>query len=192
MEIEKKDLEKMHKSAQKVVLGFVTSTSVTGAVPIPRADMTMLVGQQVAMLASINAIYKLNVSKNKLNTLVVAVLEVGGTAMIGRTVATSLIKMIPGIGSLAGGAISVGTAGTLTLALGKAYMEVCEAVKKGELKETALSEKEGLDLLKKSFKKYVKSEETAKDEQESIQNDSDTFVEDGKMVEDENEDFKEI
>ena len=46
------------------------------------------------------------------------------------------------------GAISAGTAGVITLALGKAYIEVCKAIKMGKLDQSDLTKKAGLDMLK--------------------------------------------
>lgn len=192
-ENEEKDLKKMHESAQKIVLKFVTSTSATGVLTIPLADITLQIGQQVAMLKSISTVYKINVSKNKLNTLVMVVLGVGGTAIVGRNVAATLAKMIPIIGPFAGQVISVGTAGTLTLALGNAYMEVCEAVKKGELEEDDLTKKKGSDLLKRLFMEYFEKEEAKKkSKEESVKNEAEPAKESCEESEEEFVDFGEI
>ena len=43
----------MFEKANNIVLGFVASTTATGAVPIPFADAPLLVGQQVAMMIAI-------------------------------------------------------------------------------------------------------------------------------------------
>ena len=71
-------------------------------------------------------------------------------------VAAGLLKLIPGAGSVAGGAISAGTAGVITLALGKAYIEVCKAIKMGKLDQNDLTKKAGMDMLKQSFKEQMK------------------------------------
>lgn len=42
------------------------------------------------------------------------------------------------------------------MALGKAYIEVCKAIKMGKLDQSDLTKKAGLDMLKKSFKEQMK------------------------------------
>jgi uncharacterized protein (DUF697 family) len=139
----------MEKKANNIVRGFV-------AVPIPFADAPLLIGQQVAMMGAINAVYKLEVGSDTLKSLATAALGVGGATVLGKTIASNLIKLVPGAGSVVGGAISAGTAGIITLALGKAYIEVCKAIKSGKLSPDDLSKKAGMDMLKKSFKEQLK------------------------------------
>jgi uncharacterized protein (DUF697 family) len=146
----------MEKKANNIVRGFVASTSATGAVPIPFADAPLLIGQQFAMMGAINAVYKLEVGSDTLKSLATAALGVGGATVLGKTIASNLIKLVPGAGSVVGGAISAGTAGIITLALGKAYIEVCKAIKSGKLSPDDLSKKAGMDMLKKSFKEQLK------------------------------------
>ena len=69
---------------------------------------------------------------------------------------SNLLKFIPGVGTVAGGAISAGTAGIITLALGKAYIEVCKAIKMGKLDQSDLSRQAGKDMLKKAFREQMK------------------------------------
>lgn len=155
-DIREYEYEEMFEKANNIVLGFTASTGATGAVPIPFADAPLLIGQQVAMMIAINSVFGFDIERDALTSLATAALGVGGATVIGKTVVSNLMKLIPGIGSVAGGAISAGTAGIITLALGKAYIEVCRAVKMGKLRQDDLTKKEGLDMLKKSFKEQMK------------------------------------
>lgn len=119
---QKLELEEMLAKADNIVLGFVASTGATGAIPIPFADAPLLIAQQVAMMGAINAVFHITVSKDVLKSLAMAAIGVSGTTITGKTVATSLIKLIPGAGTIMGGAAAAGTAAALTLALGKAYI----------------------------------------------------------------------
>ncbi len=147
----------MFEKADNVVLGFVASTTATGVVPIPFADAPLLIGQQVAMMIAINSVFEFDIERDALTSLATAAIGVGGATVIGKTVASNLLKLIPGVGTVAGGAISAGTAGVITLALGKAYIEVCKAIKMGKLNQSDLTKKAGLDMLKKSFKEQMKN-----------------------------------
>jgi uncharacterized protein (DUF697 family) len=142
----------MLEKADNAVMAAVAATTATGAIPIPFADAPLLIGEQVAMMVAINTIFKIEVEKDALKSLVTAALGVGGATLLGKTIATNLIKLIPGAGTVAGGAVSAGTAGAITLALGKAYIQVCKAIKMGELNQSDLTKKAGIERLKKEFK----------------------------------------
>ena len=146
------EYNKMLEKADNAVMTAVAATTATGAIPIPFADAPLLIGEQVTMMIAINNIFKIQVEKDALKSLVTAALGVGGATLLGKTVATNLIKLIPGAGSIAGGAVSAGTAGAITLALGKAYIQVCKAIKMGELNQSDLTKKAGIERLKKEFK----------------------------------------
>ena len=146
----------MFEKANNIVLGFVASTTATGAVPIPFADAPLLIGQQVAMMIAINSVFEFDIERDALTSLATAAIGVGGATVIGKTVASNLLKLILGVGTVADGAISAGTAGVITLAQGKAYIEVCKAIKMGKLDQSDLIKKAGLDMLKKSFKEQMK------------------------------------
>lgn len=107
-----------------IVAAATASATEAGAVPIPFADAAILVPIQVGMLAGISAAFGMEVSKGALTTLVTSAIGAGGAAFAGRAIVTNLLKLIPGVGSIAGGAIAAGTAGTMTAALGESYIYV--------------------------------------------------------------------
>lgn len=140
------------KEAKRVVKGFVLTTGATGAIPLPFADAPLLIGQQAAMMAAINKVYEIQMGDEALKSLAAAVLGAGGATVLGKAVATNLIKLIPGPGSVVGGTVSAGTAGILTLALGNAYIDVCQQIKNGSLRQGELKE-----ALKRAFKRELKN-----------------------------------
>lgn len=153
------ELKKMRSDSQKTVAGFVATATASCAVPIPVADAVVLVGEQVAMMAAISAIYKLGLTKKTLQTLVMGALGASGASVVGKTIVSSAFKLIPGMGTVAGSVISASTAGALTLALGNAFIELCEAVKCGELTEKDLEGKKGKEYFKKLFDKSKNEKE---------------------------------
>ena len=150
------ELRKMIEKADNAVAAAVAATAATGAIPIPFADAPLLIGEQVALMATISGIFGMNVKKDGLKALAVAALGVGGATVVGKTLASNLLKLIPGAGTVAGAAISGGTAGVVTLAMGKAYIEVCKAIKMGKLNEDELTSSKGVNMLKAEFKKQFK------------------------------------
>ena len=79
----------------------------------------MMIAEQVALMATICGIYGIDVGKDGLKMLATTAIGAGGATIVGKTIATNLFKLIPGVGTVAGGAISAGTAGVVTRGNGK-------------------------------------------------------------------------
>lgn len=155
-EMKKLEITKLNEKAENAVAVAVAATAVTGAVPIPFADAPMMIAEQVALMGSICAIYGIDVGKDGLKMLATSAIGAGGATIVGKTIASNLFKLIPGAGTVVGGAISAGTAGVVTLAMGKAFIEVCKMVKLGKLSEADLVSKKGASIMKEKFKEQVK------------------------------------
>lgn len=156
-ELQYLELQSMLEKADNAVATAVAATAATCAIPIPFADAPMLVAEQVTLMATICGIFKINIKKDGLKALASAALGAGGATLVGKTIATNLVKLVPGAGSVVGGAISAGTAGVVTLAMGKAFIEVCKAVKMGKLSEEDVTSSKGTNMLKKAFKDQLRT-----------------------------------
>ena len=121
---QKASIELKKRKAHKVVVAAAASAAGVGAAPIPFADAALLVPIQIGMLAGISATFGLEISRAFLGTLVAAMAGTTGAAFLGRAVVSNLLKFIPGLGTIAGGAISAATAGALTTGLGEIYITV--------------------------------------------------------------------
>ncbi|MEG5460796.1 YcjF family protein [Enterobacter kobei] len=120
----KKALEIKKEQASKEVLAATALAATAAATPVPFSDAFTLVPIQVAMIAKISYTFGMDVSKTALTTMVTSLIGAGGAVFVGRTIVTGLLKMIPGVGSVVGGAISATTAGAITKVLGDAYVLV--------------------------------------------------------------------
>ena len=149
--VQKASLKAKIDAAQKVVAGFVTAAAGEGAVPVPFADAAMLIPTQVSMIAGITVVFGIDVSRSVILGFVSSALGSSAATIGGRTITSNLLKLIPGAGSVAGGAISAATAGLLTAAIGEAYIQIMIAVYKGELKEEDLKTETG----KRKFEEIV-------------------------------------
>lgn len=145
-------LESKKRRAQAAVAAATAAAFGEGFSPIPLADCAVIIPTQVAMIATITAIFGLNINKSILMGFVSSVLGTGGTTLIGKTLAGSLLKLVPGAGTIAGGAISGATAGLLTTALGEAYILFMEALYNGEISPKDVNTAEGKEKLKALFK----------------------------------------
>ncbi len=146
------EITALNEKAENAVAVAVATTATTGAIPIPFADAPLLIAQQVALMATICGIYGIDIDKDGLKMLATTAIGAGGAAIVGKTLATNLLKLIPGAGSVVGGAVSAGTAGVVTLAMGKAFIEVCKLVKLGRLSEYDITSAKGVSIMKEQFK----------------------------------------
>mgnify|MGYP000001765661 FL=1 len=149
-------LELKQQSARKTVRNVVAAAAVTGAAPIPGSDAPVLTAAEVAMIASITAKFGLHFKREEIVGLVTALVGTTGATGIGKTMVANVLKLIPGAGTVIGGAVSAVTAATLTAALGEAYIVILSKIAKGELKMSDLSTKKGQKAMKQEFDKQLK------------------------------------
>ncbi|WP_308653195.1 GTPase [uncultured Anaerococcus sp.] len=150
-------LSEKKRRASKVVATAALAATGQGAAPIPFADATLLIPTQVGMIASITVIFGFDVNKSVITALLSSTIGSGGATLLGRAVVANILKLLPAAGSIAGGAISAGTAGVITAALGSAYIAFMELVYKGEMNIEDLSSKEGKETIANIFKENLKN-----------------------------------
>lgn len=148
-------LEEKKRYAQAAVATATAAAVGECLVPLPLTDCAMLIPTQVAMIASITAIFGFDVSKSVITGFVSSTIGAGGATVLGKTVVANLLKLIPGAGSAAGGAISSATAGILTTALGETYIFIMCAVFRGEMSTKDLETEEGKKKIKELFKEQL-------------------------------------
>ncbi|MBQ9521450.1 MAG: DUF697 domain-containing protein [Oscillospiraceae bacterium] len=154
-------LQEKQVKAHAIVGATTAAAAVTGGIPLPIVDMIPLIGEQVAMLGGITAVFGFDLKKSALTSLVYAALNVSGAAFIGKTVVSSVLKVIPFAGTFAGGAVSATTAGTLTLVMGEAYIKLLSGIAgRGD-------DIPPIDDLIDDFKVLVKNERQKQEEQET-------------------------
>ena len=126
--------------------------------PIPFSDCALLIPTQLGIIASITVIFGFDVNKSILTAFLSSTLGSGGVTLLGKTVVSNLVKLIPGVGTIAGGAISAATAGVLTAALGEAYIGIMTLVFNGEMSIDDLGTKRGKDQMTALFKYELKKQ----------------------------------
>ena len=126
-------LDEKKRHAQAAVATAALAAAGEGAAPIPFSDCALLVPTQLTMIASITVTFGFDVNKSIITALLSSTIGAGGATVLGKTIVSNLLKFIPGAGTVAGGAISAGTAGVITAALGEAYIGIMELVFKGDM-----------------------------------------------------------
>ena len=154
--LQKASLESKKRHAHAAIVTACAVAFGEGFAPIPFSDSALLIPTQVTMIASITAIFGLEVNKSLMAGFVSSTIGSAGATVLGKTLVANILKLIPGAGTGVGGAISGSTAALLTTALGEAYIVVMEKIFKGEMKSEDLYTKEGQTLVKEMFKKELK------------------------------------
>lgn len=149
-------LDEKKRHAQAAVVTAALAAAGEGAAPIPFSDCALLVPTQLTMIASITVIFGFDVNKSIITALLSSTIGAGGATVLGKTVVSNLLKFIPGAGTVAGGAISAGTAGVITAALGEAYIGIMELVFKGDMSLDDLGTKKGKETMNTFFKEQLR------------------------------------
>ncbi len=130
---QKSSLKIKREKAQQIVLLTVAGTFAEGYIPLPFSDFWTIIPTQITMIASITSVYGFPFSKALLTGIVSSIIGTSGTTYLGKLLASNIIKLIPGIGTVVGGAIDGAVAGLLTKALGFAYIKVMDMIYEGKL-----------------------------------------------------------
>ena len=117
---QKIDLSIKARYARSWIAGAVAFAGGVGFTPIPLADAAVLIPAQAAMMAKIASVYGIPKAKAAALVSSTTVLAAAG----GKVAAASLLKLVPGVGSV----ISAGVAATITGVLGESWRMTTERV----------------------------------------------------------------
>jgi uncharacterized protein (DUF697 family)/GTPase SAR1 family protein len=145
------------REAYKYAIGYIAGAFVVGASPIPFSDAPILATMQTVMIANITAIFGLPFDQAFISAVLSALVGAGGMAAVGRAIVGNLLKMIPGVGTVVGGAISGSTASALTLALGLGYIEALKIYIKSQIKGVEIPLSELTKIIIEQYNFYAKS-----------------------------------
>lgn len=126
------NLKAKREAAKSRIAFYAAAAAGIGATPIPVSDAALLTPLQITMATNIIYIYGMenfaSISKALIGDIVIS--------NLGKAFAGGLLKLIPGIGTVIGGAINAGVASLITSALGFAISEICynncKKITKGE------------------------------------------------------------
>ncbi|HAA2160573.1 TPA_asm: GTP-binding protein [Campylobacter jejuni] len=120
-----KDLkrEACKEKAQNKIKYYAGLSSTVALSPIPFSDFPLIATNQCAMIYHISMIYELNLSsKDDALKILTALLATGVTGFAVKTLATGLMKFIPGVNFI-GGAINATVAYNATKKIGEFYID---------------------------------------------------------------------
>ncbi|MFN8126878.1 MAG: GTPase [Candidatus Nanopelagicales bacterium] len=120
------DLQRKRRRARLAIRTATTAAAGTCAVPLPIADAAALFPVQMGMLAAISAAYGVPTPSSRLVQAFGGIVVATGASTVGRYLAGTIIKLVPGAGTVTGFAIKAGVASSVTLCMGYAWMTVNE------------------------------------------------------------------
>lgn len=120
--VQKVHIETKKTEARKIIATAAAASGTAGVSPIPFSDALIIAPIQITMIAKITSVFGVSLTNTMLTSLVGSAVGVSGASFAGRAVVSNLLKMLPGVGTVAGAAISGTTAVALTTALGEAYL----------------------------------------------------------------------
>lgn len=120
------DLQRKRRRAKLAIRTATTAAAGTCAVPLPIADAAALFPVQMGMLAAISAAYGVPTPSSRLVQAFGSIMMATGASTVGRYLAGTIVKFIPGAGSVTGYVIKASVASSVTLAMGYAWMSVNE------------------------------------------------------------------
>nr|WP_240443469.1 GTPase [Helicobacter pylori] len=126
-----------------------------GLIPIPFSDALAIAPIQAGMIYKMNDAFGVKMKDSVAASLITGLLGVTAVAQVGRTLVNGLLKFIPVVGSVAGGA----TAAVITEGIGFAYLKVLETCFNDETGEVKLP---AMDTIIPLFKESYLSLDTIK------------------------------
>ncbi len=111
-----------------------------GLIPIPFSDAFAIAPIQAGMIYKMNDAFGMDLDKSVAASLITGLLGVTAVAQVGRTLVNGLLKFIPVVGSVAGGATAV----AITEGIGFAYLKVLEKCFNDETGEVNLPGEVGM------------------------------------------------
>lgn len=129
LDLAQRNLQDLYaRRAQPIILAYTTMAGTAGAVPIPVVDIMLISAVQTKMLYDLARLYGQPLTRQRLGELTGAL----GVGLLGRQAGRSLLKLIPGmgsvVGSVAGGALAAGS----TYALGMAFCYYYRVILEGQ------------------------------------------------------------
>lgn len=146
------NINEKEEAATKWLYGYVTGAAITGLSPIPFSDWIAIVPIQLSMMVHIASIFGIKLEKDVLSPLATWTLATGGASVAGRFLA-SLLKFIPGLGTIAGSIITAGIAGSITLAMGKAYIKLLSKGMKSSIEGHKMTPEDVENMMKEEYSK---------------------------------------
>ena len=130
---QKADLKIKQKTARKYIRQQCAVAFGIGFAPIPMSDAPLLVGNEMSLIARVLYLYELGSVGDVIKTAGLSSFIGSLLTSLGKSAVANLIKLIPGIGTALGGAISGTVGSTITAGVGEATSITAYQISKARL-----------------------------------------------------------
>ncbi len=146
-----RDIAQKAARGSNEVMQHVTGAFATGFLPIPSSDAPVLLANQMGMLARLSALWGIDAQ------LLLGMFSIESLLpLAGRTLSGNILKLFPGIGTVAGGAINGMIAASITFGLGMAFNQACRLYCESMLNGGKASMKDFFgDSFKEAVSRYI-------------------------------------
>ena len=148
-------VELKNTQAMEIVNQTVAAAFGAGFMPVPIADIFMLIPIQITMFTRITGVYGIEMTRNKMKRILFIMFGALGAAYTGQFLAKYLLKFVPFL-NVAGDVINAATASAMTYAFGRTYIYIMEMLYTGEMKEEDLDSEEGKQSIKNILQDNMK------------------------------------
>jgi uncharacterized protein (DUF697 family) len=121
------ETESTEQQAKALVKRYMYWSMGFGALPAPGIDVLLIGGTQLNMLRNMSHIYHIDFHENRGKSIVSALVGSIGTPTLAFGSIGSLLKMIPIAGPIFGAVAMPATAGAVTYAIGKVFIQHFES-----------------------------------------------------------------
>lgn len=129
LDLAQRNLQDLYaRRAQPIILAYSTMAATAGALPIPLVDLVLISGIQTKMVYDLAGLYGQPLTRRRLGELTSAL----GAGLVTRQAGRSLIKLIPGLGTVAGSVAGSALAAAATYALGMAFCYYYRVILEGQ------------------------------------------------------------
>ena len=119
---ELKQKAKARERARNIINYYSAATASVAITPIAFSDFFLILPTQIGMITHLSNAYGLDLSADTAKKLAVAFISVAGAGFGVKLAMGSILKFIPALGSISGGAINASIAGATTKLMGHAYL----------------------------------------------------------------------
>lgn len=135
---QKVNLDAKIGQAKRIGLRYAAAVGAAAFQPLPLADAPIMISIQLTMMARITACFGMTQDMLKFRSMITALGGPFASAVVGRT-AVSLLKLIPGFGTVLGGTLNAATGAALTLGLANIYIKVLATIARSGLTTSNVS-----------------------------------------------------
>ena len=146
--------------AKETIKTNVAWSAGAGMLPIPGLDLVAITGVQLKMINDLCTVYGIPFKKSLARPIVISLIGSLGANMLAPALASTTLKLVPGIGMLLSGTALAATSAGITYAVGNLFLDHFKAG--GTLENFNVIA--GRGIFKRKVKEGMNSTEVAKEE----------------------------